>query len=144
MQPPGRQDRSLHQDPPQAEHQWVHDQRAAGQGTRADGNRQSSHREAPRGRELEADKATAEKRLAVTEELKDHQDRLTWDTAALIVAVRETREGLWEAGSGLAEVAWSNIKRVCICLKHFLSLFNSDFADSMPIIAKTTVWLVIK
>ena len=119
MQPPGRQDRSLHQDPPHTEHQWDHDQRAPGQGARADGNGQSSLREAPQGRELEADEATAEKRLAVTEELKDHQDRLTWATAALIVAIRETREGLWEAGSGPNEVTWSNIKRVCKCLKFF-------------------------
>ena len=53
----------------------------------------------------EASKTTAENVGAATEELKDRQDRLTGATAALIVAVREAGEGLWEAGSGPMEGA---------------------------------------
>ena len=53
----------------------------------------------------EANKATAKKRIEVTEELRERQDRLTGATAALIVAVREAGEGLWEVGSGLMEEA---------------------------------------
>ena len=45
--------------------------------------------EAPQGVEKEDNKANTEKRLAVTEELRDCQDRLPWATVALIVAVRE-------------------------------------------------------
>ena len=43
-----------------------------------------------------ASKVTAENLPAATEELRDHQDRLTGATAALIVAVREAGEGPME------------------------------------------------
>ena len=50
--------------------------------------------EAPQGIEREDNKANTEKWLAVTEELRDRQDRLTGATVALIVAVREAEKGL--------------------------------------------------
>ena len=54
LQPPGRPDPRSPKDPPQAEHQRGHDQRAPGQGGREDGNRPNSSVEAPRGGEREA------------------------------------------------------------------------------------------
>ena len=59
----------------------------------------------PGGAPDEANKATAERRIAATEELRDRHDRLTGATAALIVAIREAGEGPWVAGSGPTEEA---------------------------------------
>ena len=53
----------------------------------------------------EANKDTVEKQHAVTEELRDLQDRLTGATAALLVALREAGKGPWETGSGPTEEA---------------------------------------
>ena len=54
MRPPGLQEHCSHQDPPHAEQQRDHDQKALEQGGMTDGNRPASSQETPQGGEMEA------------------------------------------------------------------------------------------